>query len=313
MLKYLLPKTGKFYKANLHCHTTLSDGRWTPEKVKEEYKAKGYSIVAYTEHGRMIPHHELTDESFLAMTGYEWEFFQYEPLEKDCHLCFVALTPEINDENNKPDFVRDYTHEAVNKMIKTMRESGFFVTYNHPAWSNQDYSDYIGYEGMHAMEIVNYGCVESGYDEYNPHVYDDMIKHGKRVYCIATDDNHNARNDSFGGFTMIKAESLDYKTIGEALLQGNFYASEAPLIYELTYDTETRILRVVCSPAVKVSINTDRISASVVYPESGKTLTEAEFTLRTDIKYVRLTVMDEQGKHACTNAYYLDELSKIDF
>jgi len=96
------------------------------------------------------------------------------------------------------------------------------------------------------------------------------------------------------------------------LLQGNFYASEAPLIYELTYDTETRILRVVCSPAVKVSINTDRISAGVVYPEEGKKLTEAEFTLRTDIRYVRLTVMDEQGKHACTNAYYLDELDKLD-
>ena len=41
-------------------------------------------------------------------------------------------------------------------------------------------------------------------------------------------------------------------------------------------------------------------------------LTEAEFTLRTDIKYVRLTVMDEQGKHACTNAYFLDELDKLD-
>ena len=46
MIKYLLPKEGKFYKANLHCHTTLSDGKLTPEQVKEEYMKRGYSIVA---------------------------------------------------------------------------------------------------------------------------------------------------------------------------------------------------------------------------------------------------------------------------
>ena len=34
MKKYLLPKDGTFYKANLHCHTTLSDGHLTPEEIK---------------------------------------------------------------------------------------------------------------------------------------------------------------------------------------------------------------------------------------------------------------------------------------
>ena len=50
MKKYLLPETGNFYKANLHCHTTYSDGRKTPEQVKARYKGLGYSIVAYTDH-----------------------------------------------------------------------------------------------------------------------------------------------------------------------------------------------------------------------------------------------------------------------
>ena len=30
----LLPASYGSYKANLHCHTTLSDGRLTPEEVK---------------------------------------------------------------------------------------------------------------------------------------------------------------------------------------------------------------------------------------------------------------------------------------
>ena len=43
MRKYLLPETGHFYKANLHAHSTLSDGRLTPEELKAAYKAHGYS------------------------------------------------------------------------------------------------------------------------------------------------------------------------------------------------------------------------------------------------------------------------------
>ena len=35
MKKYLLPREGQFYKANRHCHSTVSDGRWSPERLKE--------------------------------------------------------------------------------------------------------------------------------------------------------------------------------------------------------------------------------------------------------------------------------------
>ena len=75
----LLPQEGTFYKANLHCHSTLSDGRLTPEELKEHYKANGYSVLAYTDHDMFIPHHELTDESFVALAGFE---ARTKPLDK---------------------------------------------------------------------------------------------------------------------------------------------------------------------------------------------------------------------------------------
>lgn len=50
MKRYLIPETGFFYKANLHCHTTFSDGRKTPEEVKQLYTANGYCVVAFTDH-----------------------------------------------------------------------------------------------------------------------------------------------------------------------------------------------------------------------------------------------------------------------
>ena len=34
--KVLLSPTGKYFKANLHCHCTVSDGDWTDVQIKEE-------------------------------------------------------------------------------------------------------------------------------------------------------------------------------------------------------------------------------------------------------------------------------------
>lgn len=338
MKKYLLPETGKFFKANLHCHTTVSDGSWSPERVKEEYKARGYSIVAYTDHDLMLPHPELCDDDFLAMNGYEMEVNAISGADwitsKTTHMCLVALTPDIKTQvcwnrkylgytwgnanelaktharfnENEPDFYREHTPEVISEMMCRGREAGFFVTYNHPAWSNEDYSDYINFEGMHAMEIVNYGCYHEGYEDYNPRVYDDMLHENKRIYCIATDDNHNhsGEADSFGGFTMIKAERLDYGLIGKALLNGHFYASEGPQIHSLW--VENGVVHVECSPAVRISMKTGIIYAKAFNSEGGTPLTSASFEIKPNQKYFRITVTDASGKHACTNAYFVDEL-----
>ena len=39
--EFILSETGNDYRANLHCHTTLSDARLTPQEVKEQYKKLG--------------------------------------------------------------------------------------------------------------------------------------------------------------------------------------------------------------------------------------------------------------------------------
>lgn len=67
----LLPAAGRFYKANLHCHTVLSDGRWTKEQVKAEYQRRGYSIVAFTDHRHYGWHPELMDDGFVPLAAYE--------------------------------------------------------------------------------------------------------------------------------------------------------------------------------------------------------------------------------------------------
>ena len=166
MKKFLLPEGGTYYKSNLHCHSTISDGGWTVEQIKEEYAKRGYSVVAYTDHDIMLTHHDLTDDKFLALTGFEMEFNLYKDgtVPKTCHLCFIALNPDQRKQpnwherylfGNAPQYkdqvetyedetplFRRYTPECINGAIKNAREKGFFITYNHPVWSLETGENY---------------------------------------------------------------------------------------------------------------------------------------------------------------------------
>jgi len=339
MRTYLLPKEGHFYKANLHSHTTISDGRMTPEELKELYKSHGYSVLAYTDHDIFLPHNDLTDETFLALNGFEAEFFvkRGDPSKKTCHICFVAKSPDMelqpcwnekdaiignagsyackvkHDESEQP-FERVYGPEKINEMMKRAREKNFFVTYNHPTWSQENYEQYSKYENMHAMEIFNNDCQVLGYQSYVPGIYEDMLRLGKKIFVTATDDNHNKhpmgdpKFDSFGGFTMIKADSLDYESVTDALFAGNFYASQGPEIYDLY--VEDGKIHVTCSDAVMILLNTTHRSAQSVYTTPDKPVNEAVFEYHESDVYLRITVKDAQGRFADTNAYYIADFDK---
>ena len=339
MRKHLLPEIGNYYKANLHTHSNFSDGGLSPAEIKEYYVEHGYSIISYTDHDVFIPHNELTDENFLVLNGYEIEVNQpssaVSPITKNtktCHMCLIALDPdmetpvcwhrekyippksmphkhEVKFDPNVPDYERVYSHEGVSDMMRLGRENGFFVTYNHPTWSCEDYSDYIGYENMHAMEIANFTCLNGGYPEHNERVYDDMLRAGKRIFCTATDDGHG-KGSMCGCYIMLKAEKLEYKTVTDALMKGDFYSSEAPEIKSL-YIEDGKVT-VETSEATEIRFTTGIRKSKRFLATEGVMLTEATYELPIDRDpyYFRVTVTDKNGKFAYTNAYFTDELTE---
>jgi len=67
----ILFRAENMHKANLHCHTTISDGKHTPKEVKAIYQEKGYGIIAFTDHNEWACQNDLSDENFLAINGCE--------------------------------------------------------------------------------------------------------------------------------------------------------------------------------------------------------------------------------------------------
>lgn len=337
MKKYLLPKSGNFYKANLHCHSNISDGHKTPQELKELYKSRGYSVLAITDHNLLVPHPELNDESFLALTGYELNMNEaYTNHSSKLHICAISLTPDnIKDpcwhsskyiyteeramehlvtKDDSTNFERIYSPSGVNKMISTLRDNGFFVTYNHPSWSLETVEEFGSYEGMHAMEVFNYGCFIDGYHDNDIYCYDQALRKAKRIYCVATDDNHNAfplksrRSDSFGGYVMIKADKLDYRTITKALENGDFYASTGAEIYDYYYDDGK--IHINCSDAEVIVFSTGIRSSKIVCGDVDEYVNEATFEIPKNCEYFRVTVYGKGGTRAYTNAIFTDEITK---
>ena len=71
MKHYLLPENVNWYRANMHCHSVISDGIFTPAELKAHYKNHGYSILAITDHERPRSYQQLADPDFMMITGYE--------------------------------------------------------------------------------------------------------------------------------------------------------------------------------------------------------------------------------------------------
>lgn len=325
MKKYILPEEGQFYKANLHAHCTCSDGNLTPSEIKEYYKKNGYSVYAYTDHDVYIDHRDLTDESFLPLVGFEAGVNEKKagvdwPALRCYHICFIDTQPDRDVEKKKELALhqsKSYDIADVNDYIRELTNLGCLATYNHPYWSLQDLTDYGSLKNLFAMEIGNYGCSIDGNFGFAPQVYDEMLRSGQKLFCISTDDNHNCHpdgspySDSFGGYVQIKAKELSYPAIISALKEGNFYSVngiDGPAIHEIYIDDGSLVVHSSNAKLIYV-INRTR-DCHYVRAGNGEYVNETCFELRGNEEYIRVEVVDEYGRTAYSNAYFLEELLK---
>ncbi len=335
MKKILLDENKNYYKANLHCHSTISDGKMTVEELKEHYMKNGYSIIAFTDHEHIINNSHLTDDNFLAITACEVAIKEIDGVStskvrdmKVCHLNFYAKEPDnidtpcynsvydwsLTDElrplivHSCGEYKREYSPEKINEMIRIANEKGFLVSYNHPRWSLENATDYLNYEGIWAVEIYNNESNYIGIYEYDINVYDDFLRAGKNIACMSTDDNHRIET-TCGGFVMINADKLDYPTIIGALENHDFYASTGPVIKSLYVEDDVAHMTFEAGEYAVMSTKGRRVDKQLAYNPDGEN--EVQFKILPDQDgYIRFDVVDKFGRRANTCAYMVEDLLK---
>ncbi|MBQ7841231.1 MAG: PHP domain-containing protein [Lachnospiraceae bacterium] len=332
---YLISPDKKQYKANLHSHSTLSDGQKTPQELKEMYYSRGYQILSITDHEHVKNHSAMNEDDFLMLTGYEAHIRTnpvYDRYAQEVHLNLFAKDPENEKhvlfdrrygkfyseeelgklEKTGPEVERVYSREYVNEFIRLAKEAGYLVTYNHPYWSMESAETILSYEGIFSLEMCNFGSWVLNHQEYNAQIYDKMLQAGKRVFCHSTDDNHNKyptdhpKNDSFGGFTMIQADELTYEAVIGAMERGEMYASTGPVFQEISLEGSK--LHIECSPVQSIYVYGGSKVPRYQIAEPGQTLTCAELEIDEKAPYIRISVFDKEGKSADTRGFFRDEL-----
>ncbi len=346
MKKYLISPELNWYRANMHCHSTVSDGYYSPEDIKKAYKDMGYSIVAYTDHEIIRTHNELTDDEFLAITSSEFSITDGKPVfefpdggymdawkaRKTIHLGVYSKDPNnvfhpATDEGafnwwksqgkdmtgaTCDGYQRVYTIESINETVKRLNDAGFLVSMNHPNWSLNDMDDYLNIKGLWSLEILNYATERISGAEYCPYIYDHMVRSGNyNLFCNMGDDNHNrggSFDHSFGGSTIIGAKELKYDQIMESLESGNFYCASGknPPKIEALY-VEDNIIKIDCSPATDIFVTGLGRNFRFANTE-GTEATHAEFRLDPQDIMFRVTVRDKFGNNAHTHYYKVSDL-----
>jgi len=335
MKRILISGDKRQYKANLHCHSTLSDGKLTPEVLKDMYKARGYDILAITDHSHPYSHYAMSDPDFLMLTGYEayiresggpFDHFKREIhmnlFARDPHnetlICYdpkyTRYIPEDELKNMKKageEGTREYSVEYINKFIKTAVENGYLVAYNHPYWSMESEADILSYANLFSLELRNTGSYNANRLECGEMLYDAMLRKGMRLGVNAGDDNHNKYPeghiwcDSFGWYTVILADRLEYSEIISAMERGDCYVSNGPVISEIAVDGNR--VTVDCSEASEVYMYFGSKQPDAVKLPRGEMRTHFELTLSERAEHFRVSVYDSEGRVANTRGFFRDE------
>ncbi len=299
---------GRFWRGNIHTHSTLSDGRLAPEKVVEAYQSAGYDFLQLSEHfisrynWPIADTREFRSNSFTTLIGAELHAPKTSVGEL-WHIVAAGLPLDFEpcDEN-----------ETGQQLARRAADNGAFISIAHPAWSQLTIEDGRAIDVAHSVEIYNTGCdveVDRGDGSY---LLDQLLNRGRRLSANATDDAHfiNGDHDAFGGWVHVKAQSLDPEELLIALKAGHFYSSQGPQIHEMSVSGSQ--LNIVCSPVDSIAVicgnsrSVTRIGRAITTATLDLGDLKKSWTPITPSPWFRLVIIDQTGKRAWSNPVWLD-------
>lgn len=300
---------GRFWRGNLHTHSTLSDGEREPSAVVQAYKDAGYDFMMLSDH---------------FMARFNWPIADTRPFRSN------TFTTILGSEIHAPetavgelwhivaaglplDFPPPEKTETGPELARRAHAAGAFVGIAHPSWSQLTIEDGRAIDCAHAVEIYNHGCAVDNDRGEGWYLLDQLLTEGKRLTAFATDDAHFKSPDYFGGWVNVRAESLDPDVLLSALKRGEYYSSQGPQIHAITL--EGKELSISCSPVDTITVVCGH---SRTCKRTGKAITDATFDLKALEKgwllkryspWFRVTVIDHAGKRAWSNPVWWEDVA----
>jgi hypothetical protein len=263
------------------------------------YRDGGYDFISLTDH--FLPKYgfpiadtrDFRTNRFTTILGAEVHAPSTE-LGEMWHILSVGLPL---------DFAPTTAAETGPELAARCVAAGAFVALPHPAWNGMTMGDADAIPCAHAVELYNHTShVEEDRGDGTV-MLDALLSKGRRIWGCATDDAHFKRNDWFGGWVMVKAETLEPEALVEALKAGRFYSSQGPEIHALQVSSTEVIVE--CSPASTI-IALGRGSAGAFSHGAGQRSARLPLDKFRKGGWLRVVVVDEAGRRAWSNPVWLD-------
>jgi hypothetical protein len=316
-----------FLKGQLHAHTWNSaDGSAPPEAVVRWYGRHDFDFVVITDHNRITA--AASTLSLLVLQGVELtiNLRTCEPPPRQNESCLLhmnALLPErsLAFEPWIPRTRSIRRADIYGEELEEAKRLGAIAQLNHPNFHfAADASTIAGLaeRGLALMEIANEAqdSMNEG-DARHPSteaLWDAALSKGARLFGTATDDAHDYFGDEREaarwpmaytgdrGFVMVRAER-SARSIREALLRGDFYASTGLLFERVDLAKEGAVIEVAGGEVV--SFEAIGEGGRALLAEQGQSLRFEPRALGS--AYVRVRATDREGRRAWTQPVFLDK------
>ena len=298
----------RWYKGNIHTHTTESDGDADPELVTRWYRDHGYDFLVLSDHNhRTILEHEIEDGP-LMIPGEEVSsriFGGSVPI----HLNAIGIR-HVVEPTNLDDIVA-----TLQANVNAIVNAGGIAQLNHPnlEWAfNHEHISQV--EGANLLEIHNAHAPANGYGAPGKpsveEMWDLVLSAGRVIFGTATDDSHNYHDftpdasNPGRGWVVVNAPELAVDAIVDGLANGDFYSSNGITLTDLTITEE--------SIELEIEPHRSMIFVTTFSGQDGKTLSEVEghtasYQFNGDKVYVRATVRSSGGTRAWTQPVFVGE------
>ena len=289
---------GKWYRGNLHMHTTRSDGRLTPEEAVGRYREAGYDFLALTDHRK--PSQTREEDGFLLLGGAEWDVG--DNLETPVyHIVGVGMTKPMEDP------YRESKSPKPQVLVDAVRGAGGLAILAHPAWSVMDPAGIRQLDGLAGAEIYNTfsGLPRNARRTDSSQYIDLWAAQGIYLPCMAADDSHRYEGEETRSYLWVNAESLTAEAVLRAIADGNFYASQGPRFEDIAFDFAAGTVEVRCSSEVRTVVfysNAAWSGQRVQEPQDGV----VRYACTPLERYLRIELIDEAGRMAWSSPVALD-------
>lgn len=221
-------ETINHYKANLHTHTTQSDGSGTPSEVIYHYhEIGGYAILAITDHSKNTwPWNNWINESPSASSTSS----EYYP---DLQMLSISGN-EMSLGHHRGSLLNDYPYGGFFPAFAFwyIQHHNGLSMFNHPGryqYSVEWYQRYFDAfnDVVLGIEVYNQG------DRYpdDRDLWDKINKArppNDLIWGFSNDDMHTISKHAFRNYQHFLMEELSESEFREAMIQGAFYFSYEP-------------------------------------------------------------------------------------